>query len=146
MLSVNYSLKLGLFLDFVDTDVPNPSEAGYTPVWEKKSYQHAHSRGLCAEEKGNRADCNLLEANGVMAGVRASSEGGLGRLPCEDLSARIWGWLVMHLASQSLSLSQFSAPCWQCLSARVTSAEVREPPFTQREVRSEHTSPPGDLI
>lgn len=38
------------------------------------------------------------------------------------------GWLVMHLASESLSLSLFSAPCWQCLSqgSRLSLPALRE--------------------
>lgn len=89
---------------------------------------------------------NPLRTSGAMAGVRASLEGGVGRLYFEDLSAYIWRGLVMHLPSQSLPSSQFLAPCWSCLSERVTAAEEREPSFTQREVRSERTSHLGDLI
>lgn len=102
----------------------------------RRSYQHARSSRLCVKRRAMEQHCSLLGANGLMAGVRASSGGGLGRLPCQDLSAHIWG-VVSDASCQHLSLSQFLAPCWQCLSRRVMSVE---PSCTQREVRSEHTS------
>lgn len=106
-LSVNCSLKLWLLLDFVDTEVSNPSEAGYTPVWRiqisSMPFQQVRKR------RETEQHCNLLGVNGVMAGVRAV-------YPTRTFLHISGGCLVMHLASQSLSLSQFSAPCWQCLS------------------------------
>lgn len=92
--------------------------------------------GCVWKRRAMEQHCSLLGANGLMAGVRASSGGGLGRLPCQDLSAHIWG-VVSDASCQHLSLSQFLAPCWQCLSRRVVPVE---PSCTQREVRSEHTS------
>lgn len=52
--------------------------------------------------------CNPLGTSGAMEGARAALGGGVGRLRFEDLSARIWRGLAMHLASQSSS--QFLAP------------------------------------
>lgn len=78
----------------------------------------------------------------MMAGVRASSEGGLGRLSCQDLSAHIWG-VVSDASCQRVPVL---VPVFGTLLAVSEPRVTSEPSCTQREVTSEHTSHPGHLI